>query len=129
MKNFSIRGVHWKMLFLGGFTKTQYIGGELSTKGGLVQFAGLRRDMAKRRGWCFFRGVDIPMHTMGRKIMQVPGKGSYLCGNKPSPFNCCFPLLSTCLWSCKSAIMENKNVQIVLSQMPKEFISPMSKGL
>ena len=34
MKNFNIMGVHWKILFLGGFTKRTYRG-ELPKNGGL----------------------------------------------------------------------------------------------
>ena len=30
MKNFNIFGVHWKIQLLGGFTKNQYRGGEIS---------------------------------------------------------------------------------------------------
>ena len=39
-------------------------------KGGFGQFADLKGDLARKRGWVFFfsggggRGVDTPMHTM-----------------------------------------------------------------
>ena len=32
--------------------------------GGLGQFEGLRRSLAKKKEWCFWRGLDIPIHTV-----------------------------------------------------------------
>ena len=63
MKSFNIMGVHWKIWFLGGFTKNQYIGG-IALKGELGQFADLRGAWQKRGGWCFWGEVDIPMHNI-----------------------------------------------------------------
>ena len=62
MKSFSIMRVHWKIRFLGGFTKNQYIVRDC-LKRGLGQFSDLRRDLAKKRGWCFWRGL-IPKRTL-----------------------------------------------------------------
>ena len=42
MKNFYIFGVHGKIRVLWGVMKNQYIGG-ITLKGGLAQFADLRR--------------------------------------------------------------------------------------
>ena len=53
MKNFSIKEVHLKIRFLGGFTKNQWYRGELPKTGELGQFAGLRGGLAKKRGWPF----------------------------------------------------------------------------
>ena len=44
-----------------------HIGGELSKVGGrLRQLADLRGRLAKKRGMVFLRGVDTPIHTMGK---------------------------------------------------------------
>ena len=57
-------GVHWKIQLLGGggVTKNQNKGG-IAKKGAWIvcQFKG---DFARKRGWCFWGGVDAPMHTM-----------------------------------------------------------------
>ena len=65
-KKFENYGVHWKILFLGGFTRNQYIGGNcLKGGGGLGQFSDLRGSFPKKRGMVFLRVVvDTPMHTM-----------------------------------------------------------------
>ena len=48
----------------GGCHEKQYSGGGgVPKKGGLEQFANLR-GLGKKVGWCFWGGVDIPMHTM-----------------------------------------------------------------
>ena len=56
MKTFGIIGVHWKIWFLEGFTKKQYIGGGggglPKKRGGLEQF-GLRGVWWKRGGTVF----------------------------------------------------------------------------
>ena len=36
MKNFNIMGAHWKIWFLGGFMKNQYIDGEMLKMGGVL---------------------------------------------------------------------------------------------
>ena len=33
-------------------------------KGGFGQFVDLRRDLARKRGWCFGRKFDTPTHTI-----------------------------------------------------------------
>ena len=44
-----------------------HIGGELSKVGGrLRQLADLRGRLAKKMGMVFLRGVDTPIHTMGK---------------------------------------------------------------
>ena len=63
-KNYNIMGVHWKIWFLVGFMKNQYIAGNLLERGAwtVCRFKG---GLEKRGGWCFWgRGVDTPMHTM-----------------------------------------------------------------
>ena len=50
-------------IFRGRCIKNQYIGGEWPTKGGLGQFADLRRGLAKKRV-IFWEGVETLMHTM-----------------------------------------------------------------
>ena len=52
IKNINIMGVHWKIWFLGwqGVTKDKYIAKGIAKKGGLGQFANLRRDLAKKKG-------------------------------------------------------------------------------
>ena len=58
-------GVHWKIqLLVGRFTKNQYREGDCLKKGGLGQFVNLRGALARKRGRCFWGGVDTPMHTM-----------------------------------------------------------------
>ena len=49
MKNFNIMGGHWKIWFLRGVAKHQYIGGNC-IKGGLGQFADLRGGPQGRGG-------------------------------------------------------------------------------
>ena len=65
MKKFYIFGVHGKIRVLSGVMKNQYIGG-ITLKGGLAQFADLRRwGIGKnKRGYLFDGGFDTPMQTM-----------------------------------------------------------------
>ena len=56
MKNINIMGVHCKIQLLaeggvGGHEKPIYRGDDI--KGGLGQFADLRKGLPKKRGWCF----------------------------------------------------------------------------
>ena len=67
-KNFNILGIHWKiwLTFRGDLEKPIYRG-RLPKEGGgeLGQFADLKWGLARKRGWCFWRGgVDNPMSTM-----------------------------------------------------------------
>ena len=58
-------GVHWKIQFLGwwgGHEKTVYR--DIAEKGGLRQFAEVRRGLAKKKGFGVFEVTDTPMHTM-----------------------------------------------------------------
>ena len=59
MENFSIIGVPWKIWFLKGVTKNQYV-----WKGGLGQFANLRKGLAKKRVFGYFEGGLIPQCTV-----------------------------------------------------------------
>ena len=73
IKNFSIFGVHWKILLLGGVTKNQYTGG-LPKKGGLGEFVDSRGGgggLARKREWCFWGRVDTPMPTIYSKTFQA----------------------------------------------------------
>ena len=75
IKNFSIFGVHWKILLLGGVTKNQYTEG-LPKKGGLGQFVDSRMGgggggLARKREWCFWGRVDTPMPTIYSKTFQA----------------------------------------------------------
>ena len=49
-----------------------YIGGDFLKRGGLRQFADLRRGLAKKRGMLFLRGVDTSMrmeqNCLGQKL-------------------------------------------------------------
>ena len=68
MKIFNIFCVHGKILFLGGFTKNQCIGGDY-LKEGFGQFGDLRGGEGvlgkKEGGGEVFEGrIDTPMHTM-----------------------------------------------------------------
>ena len=56
-------GVHWKIRFLEGFMKNQYIGKNCLRRGAWT-ISRLKRGLGKNRGWCFWKGVDTPMHTM-----------------------------------------------------------------
>ena len=66
MKNFNILEVHWKIWVLRrGLTKNQYREGDCLKSGGawtVCRFKG--EGLARKRGWCFWGGVDTPMHTM-----------------------------------------------------------------
>ena len=48
----------------GGGAMKNNIVWELPKKGGFEQFANLRGAWQESGGWCFWGGVDIPMHTM-----------------------------------------------------------------
>ena len=50
--------------FRGGGSWNTNIEGGLPKKGGLGQFANLRRGLTRKRWVVFLRGVDTPMHTM-----------------------------------------------------------------
>ena len=64
MENFNICMFTEKSDFTGrGFTKNRYRGGNCLKRGGLGQFADLRRAW-KERGGGVFEGVDTLMHTM-----------------------------------------------------------------
>ena len=65
-KNFNIFGVHWKIRLLGGILKNQYIAGYCLRVGGggFGQFVGLKGCLERKRGWCFWGGVDTPMLNM-----------------------------------------------------------------
>ena len=54
MKNFNVFGFHWKIQLSGGgrFTKNEY------RRGGLGEFADLRGDLARKRGWCVLGDGD-----------------------------------------------------------------------
>ena len=55
LKNFDILGVHEKIQLLAeGLQKTDIKGG-IAYKEGLRQFEDLRRDLANKRRWCFWR--------------------------------------------------------------------------
>ena len=62
MKNFNVMGVHWKMKFLGGFTKIQYNGKNCLKRG----LDSLRGAWQKRECSIFEEDgdVDTPMPTM-----------------------------------------------------------------
>ena len=67
MKIFNIFCVHGKILFLGGFTKNQYIGGGLSKRGiwTVWRFKGGEGVLGKKEGGGvkFLRGGLIPQCT------------------------------------------------------------------
>ena len=64
-KKFENYGVHWKILFLGGFTRNQYIGGNCLKGVEFGQFSDLRGSFAKTRRMVFLRVVvDTPIPTM-----------------------------------------------------------------
>ena len=54
MKNFNILGVHWKIWFLGGCMKNQYIGGEMPKKG-VLEGLQIRGALAKKMELMFLR--------------------------------------------------------------------------
>ena len=69
MKIFNIFCVHGKILFLGGFTKNQYIGGGLSKRGIWTVWrfkGGGEGGLGKKEGGgeVFEGRIDTPMHTM-----------------------------------------------------------------
>ena len=67
IKDFNILGVHWKIRLLRGegVTKNQYRRERLPKKGeGLGLFPDLGGDLARKRGWCFWVGVETQMHTI-----------------------------------------------------------------
>ena len=66
-ENFNM-GILWKSWLLGGFTKNQYIGGEIVWKGGgawtVCRFKGWG-SLAKKRGMVILRGGGvIPLCTL-----------------------------------------------------------------
>ena len=66
MKNFNILGFHWKIQLLGGreFIKNWYRGGDCLKRGAWTVFRFKGGALQEREGWCFWGGVDTPMHTM-----------------------------------------------------------------
>ena len=60
-EKFYIIGVYWKIRFLGGVTKKQYIGGEFPKKGAwaVCRFKG-GGGLAEKGGWGFFGGGWYP---------------------------------------------------------------------
>ena len=54
----------WKIRLLGRGSRKTNIEGGLPKKGGLGQFVDLRGTLARKRGWCFWGGVDTPMRSM-----------------------------------------------------------------
>ena len=70
MKNFNVLGAHWKIPLLGGeFMKDRHRGGDC-LKRGLGPFSNLKGGLARKRGWCFWAGVDTPMHTMFTNVLN-----------------------------------------------------------
>ena len=70
MKNFNIFGVYWKIRLLrdgGGHEKPIYKEG-LPKKGGLEQF---KRDLVRKKGWCFWGGWYPNAHCDVRKLLKV----------------------------------------------------------
>ena len=63
MKNNYFGGSLKNLIFRGGFTKNQYIGG-LSKEGGLGKFADLRGGLDKKERDGVFEGVLIPQCTL-----------------------------------------------------------------
>ena len=70
MKNFNAFGVHWKIGLLregvGVHEKNNIKGGGHCLKGGggSEQFVDLRKDLAKKKGWCFWGEFDTLIHSM-----------------------------------------------------------------
>ena len=63
MKNFNVFGVHWKIRLLkegvGIHEKNNIKGADcLKGGGGSEQFVDLRKDLAKKKGWCFWGESD-----------------------------------------------------------------------
>ena len=58
---------HWKIQYLGseGSRKNKYIVG-IAEKGGAWTVCRFKRVLSKKRAWCFWRGVNNPMHTTNR---------------------------------------------------------------
>ena len=68
MKNFNM-GIHWRIRFLRGVTKNEYVRGN-PLKGGLGQFGDLGEGLMKKRWVLFLRGgVNTPMHTMPTRFL------------------------------------------------------------
>ena len=62
MKNFNIMGGRWKIWFLRGVAKHQYIGGNC-IKGGARTVCRFKRGASGKR-WCFWGGLITHLHTM-----------------------------------------------------------------
>ena len=64
-KNFNIMEVHWKIRFSGGGAwKPSMSRVKCLKTGAWIVCRFKRRPWQKRRGWCFWGGVETPMHTV-----------------------------------------------------------------
>ena len=96
-----------------GFPKNQYIGGnclKMGGGGGLGQFADLRWGAWQKRGrWCFWEGVDNPMHTMFQHWNILDRRHSFNTYTKFSEKLSFYPLIRT----RKYAYQRVRNVSFV----------------
>ena len=51
-------------MIFGGVHENLINRGELPKNGEFGHFADLRGDLTKKEGWCFWGGVETPMHTI-----------------------------------------------------------------
>ena len=123
MENFNIFGVHWKIGFLGGGEgggswKTNIEGG-LPKKVRLGQFADLREDLARKRGWCFWVEMIPPMHTLSRRTEKcVPHKQNM------RKYTMIVLSISKISWNYMG-ISSNWKTQIIFCQMLVAYVSKL----
>ena len=64
-------GVHWKNRYLGGCMKNQYIGCEMPKMRDLDSLQISEVAWPKKMGWCFWGGVETPMHAMNWRTLLI----------------------------------------------------------
>ena len=71
MKNVNNMGVHWKIWFLGGCMKNQYIGGVNCLKREAWIVCRFKRGLGKKEGMMFLKGVETLVHTMSWRSLLI----------------------------------------------------------
>ena len=112
MKNINIFRVHGKIRVLGGGGVTKKtIHREDCLRGELGLFADLR---ARKRGWCFWGGIDTPMHTMFRVCPVV--LPTFCHSVREFSWDCFIGFIWNSAWCSRSMICSAWQSQIFLKK-------------